>query len=102
MSVDEIGTALVAHPHVTSVHDLHVWEIGSGFPALSAHVLVHAGDDCHAIRQELELMLEERFEIEHTTLQVDHDRGRSAPQDHALARGPMRGSLLYEVQGAVG
>jgi cobalt-zinc-cadmium efflux system protein len=56
------------------VHDLHVWEIGSGFPALSAHVLVHAGDDCHAIRRELEWTLEERFGIAHTTLQVDHER----------------------------
>jgi cobalt-zinc-cadmium efflux system protein len=75
MSVEEVGSALVSHAHVTSVHDLHVWEIGSGFPALSAHVLVHPGDDCHAIRRELELMLAERFAIEHTTLQVDHDRG---------------------------
>jgi cobalt-zinc-cadmium efflux system protein len=75
MSVDEIGSALVSHPHVTSVHDLHVWEIGSGFPALSAHVLVHPGDDCHAIRLELEAMLHERFDLDHTTLQVDHDRG---------------------------
>ncbi len=75
MSVEEIGRALVAHPHVTSVHDLHVWEIGSGFPSLSAHVLVHRGDDCHAIRRELEQLLEARFEIEHTTLQVDHERG---------------------------
>src|SRR5439155_6813343 len=73
MSVEEIGKALVAHPHVASVHDLHVWEIGSGFPALSAHVLVHLGDDCHAIRRELELMLAERFGIEHSTLQVEHD-----------------------------
>lgn len=74
MSVEEIGRALVAHPHVTSVHDLHVWEIGSGFPSLSAHVLVHPGDDCHAIRRELEQLLAARFEIEHTTLQVDHER----------------------------
>jgi cobalt-zinc-cadmium efflux system protein len=74
MSVEEIGTALASHPLVASVHDLHVWEIGSGFPALSAHVLVHAGDDCHAIRRELEAMLGERFDIEHTTLQVDHER----------------------------
>ena len=74
MSVEEIGQALVAHPHVTSVHDLHVWEIGSGFPSLSAHVLVHPGDDCHAIRRELEELLASRFEIEHTTLQVDHER----------------------------
>jgi cobalt-zinc-cadmium efflux system protein len=75
MSVERIGTAIASHPHVTSVHDLHVWEIGSGFPALSAHVLVHPGDDCHSIRQELESMLVQTFEIDHTTLQVDHDRG---------------------------
>jgi cobalt-zinc-cadmium efflux system protein len=73
MSVSEIGTAIAEHPNVASVHDLHVWTIGSGFPALSAHVLVHPGDDCHAIRRELETLIERRFAIEHTTLQVDHD-----------------------------
>jgi cobalt-zinc-cadmium efflux system protein len=54
------------------VHDLHVWELGAGFPSLSAHVLVEAGADCHGIRRELEAILRERFSIEHTTLQVDH------------------------------
>ena len=73
MDVDEIGRALAEHPHVASLHDLHVWEIGSGFPALSAHVLVHQGDDCHAIRRELEEMLDSRFGIDHTTLQIDHE-----------------------------
>jgi cobalt-zinc-cadmium efflux system protein len=72
MSVKQIGEAIAAHPHVESLHDLHVWEVSSGFPALSAHVLVHSGDDCHAIRRELEQMLDERFKIDHTTLQVDH------------------------------
>ncbi len=67
-----IGGALAAHPHVVNVHDLHVWELTSGFPSLSAHVLVHPNDDCHAIRLDLERFLEERFRIEHTTLQVDH------------------------------
>ena len=75
MSVEEVGQALAEHPHVGSVHDLHVWEIASDFPSLSAHVLVHQGDDCHAIRRELEGMLRERFDIEHTTLQVDHESG---------------------------
>ncbi len=72
MSVDEIGTAIASHAHVDSVHDLHVWVVSSGFPSLSAHVLVHPGDDCHQIRRELEGVLRERFGIEHTTLQVDH------------------------------
>lgn len=72
MSVEEVGRGLASHPHVDSVHDLHVWEVSSGFPSLSAHVLVHPGDDCHTIRRELETTLREQFNIEHTTLQVDH------------------------------
>jgi cobalt-zinc-cadmium efflux system protein len=72
LDVDEVGRAMARHPHVTEVHDLHVWEIGSGFPALSAHVLVEADADCHGLRREVEVMLAERFGLEHTTLQVDH------------------------------
>jgi cobalt-zinc-cadmium efflux system protein len=70
---DAIGHALAAHPGVREVHDLHVWEVTSGFPALSAHVLVAAGADCHARRVELERLLSERFGLEHTTLQVEHE-----------------------------
>ncbi len=73
-NVAEIGEALADHPRVSSVHDLHVWQIGTGFPALSAHVLVPPGDDCHGIRRELEQLLGGRFGIDHTTLQVDHER----------------------------
>jgi cobalt-zinc-cadmium efflux system protein len=61
---------------VTNVHDLHIWEISSGFPALAAHVLVGRGEDCHRIRQELEGLLHERFHIDHTTLQVEHTADR--------------------------
>jgi cobalt-zinc-cadmium efflux system protein len=71
---DAVGRALARHPGVIEVHDLHVWEVTSGFPALAAHVLVAPGDDCHGIRQQLEALLEERFAITHTTLQVDHER----------------------------
>lgn len=72
MDAEEIGRALVAQPGIAEVHDLHVWEVTSGFPALAAHVLVAPRDDCHARRRELERVLAERFGIEHTTLQVDH------------------------------
>ena len=68
----EVGTALASHPGVVDVHDLHVWTVTSGFPALSAHVLVEPGADCHRIRLELESVLRERFGVDHTTLQVDH------------------------------
>ena len=72
VEVAEIGDALARHRGVIEVHDLHVWEVTSGFPALSAHVMVPAGNDCHAVRRELQVLLRDRFEIEHTTLQVDH------------------------------
>ena len=72
---DEIGRALAGQPGVVEVHDLHVWEVTSGFPALSAHVVVRAGDDCHELRRSLHALLNERFHIHHTTLQVDHESG---------------------------
>jgi cobalt-zinc-cadmium efflux system protein len=72
LSVQEIGTAMAAQPHVVEVHDLHVWEVTTEFPTLSAHVLVEPGADCHGIRRELEQLLHDRFGLDHTTLQVDH------------------------------
>jgi cobalt-zinc-cadmium efflux system protein len=72
LPVDEIGTAMASHPRVVEVHDLHVWEVTTEFPTLSAHVLVEPDVDCHGIRRELEQLLRDRFGLEHTTLQVDH------------------------------
>jgi len=68
-----IGQALASAPDVVEVHDLHVWEVTSGFPALSAHVRVTRDSDCHAARRRLERLLRERFDIEHTTLQMEHE-----------------------------
>ena len=78
LDAEAIGRALAAQPGVAEVHDLHVWEVTSDFPALAAHVMVAPGDDCHAKRRELERLLGERFGITHTTLQVDHVSDRSA------------------------
>jgi cobalt-zinc-cadmium efflux system protein len=70
---DAIGNALARQPGVVEVHDLHVWEVTSGFPALSAHVLVGRETDCHATREFLERLLHTDFAIDHTTLQVEHE-----------------------------
>ncbi len=78
---EQIGRTLAAYAGVVEVHDLHVWEVTSGFPALSAHVIVRAGSDCHELRHALQQELVERFGLHHTTLQVDH---AAAPQ------GPLR------------
>ncbi len=71
LDLAELGSAMAARPHVAEVHDLHVWEITSGMPAASAHVLVAAGQDCHGVRADLERLLAGRG-ITHATLQVDH------------------------------
>src|SRR4051794_29774786 len=75
IDVNALGAAMVAVGGVHEVHDLHVWEVTSGFPALSAHVLVGTADDCHRARADLETLLHDRFGIEHTTLQVEHEGG---------------------------
>jgi cobalt-zinc-cadmium efflux system protein len=68
----DIVSGITGQPGVASVHDVHIWLISSGFPALSAHVLVRPPADCHQVRRDLERLLAERFDLEHTTLQVDH------------------------------
>ena len=72
----EIGAALRGHPGVTDVHDLHVWEISSGFPALSAHVLVAARRGLPRDPPRARGVLHDRFGIDHTTLQVEHTADR--------------------------
>ncbi len=69
---EEVGEKMVSVRGVEEVHDLHVWMITSGFPALAAHVLVGEDEDCHERRRELEKVIYREFGIEHTTLQVDH------------------------------
>ena len=73
MDPDEVGRTLAALPGIVEVHDLHVWEVTSGFVAVAAHVVVAPDDDCHLRRRELQSVLHERFGIRHTTLQVDHE-----------------------------
>ena len=85
-----VGRAIIGMPQVVEAHDLHVWTVTSGFPALSAHVLVESGADCHAVRRGLEVMLKERFVVDHTTLQVDHAASPGGPVDVRL-RSNLRG-----------
>jgi cobalt-zinc-cadmium efflux system protein len=68
----EVARRMLAVDGVRDVHDLHIWTITSGFPALSAHVLVSRGEDCHDRRRQLERLLGVEFGITHSTLQVEH------------------------------
>lgn len=83
---DAIGQAMAAQRGVIEVHDLHIWEVTSGFPSLSAHIIVGRDGDCHQARRDLEALLHKRFELDHTTLQVDHEGGElvqlEMPEQH--------------------
>ena len=88
MHAEEVGKRMVGVEGVEEVHDLHVWTITSGFPALAAHVLVGREEDCHERRRQLEMVLYREFGIEHTTLQVDHagDHAAEGPRLQFLPR----------------
>ncbi|MEV8095390.1 cation diffusion facilitator family transporter [Kitasatospora sp. NPDC085879] len=77
---DTVADRLVAVPLVEEIHDLHIWEITSGEPALSAHILVAPGGDCHAVRRELQRRVRDEYGITHATLQVDH-LGEDGPHE---------------------
>ena len=86
IDASEVGRRMAQADGVVEVHDLHIWTITSGFPALSAHVLVRPDDDCHGRRRELESMLGEEFGLRHTTLQVEHVATSSGLEIKPLSR----------------
>ncbi|MHB6908380.1 cation diffusion facilitator family transporter [Streptomyces sp. DB-54] len=83
---DALGDHLVATDQVVEVHDLHIWQITSGQPALSAHILVAPAGDCHKVRRGLQELLHTEYGITHATLQVDHLGEQD--EDELLTLGP--------------
>jgi cobalt-zinc-cadmium efflux system protein len=73
LDVDAMGAAICTEEGVRSVHDLHVWTVTPGFGALAAHVVVAAGSDRDLTLRRLEVLLHERFDIDHTTLQIEEE-----------------------------
>jgi len=63
---------------VLSVHDLHVWSITAGWPALSCHIVLRADIDADVALRSLGLMMRDRYGIEHTTIQIERNLGPSA------------------------
>ena len=82
---DAVGRRMAEAPGVVAVRDLHIWTITSGFPALSAHVVVGPAEDCHALQGDITEMLAHDYGISHTTLQVEHcdDEAAASPTGHA-------------------
>jgi cobalt-zinc-cadmium efflux system protein len=72
---EAIGRSLVSEAGVIEVHDLHVWEVTTGMPAISAHLIVSRDADCHEARWRAARLLADRYGVEHSTLQVEHESG---------------------------
>jgi cobalt-zinc-cadmium efflux system protein len=70
IDVKDVGTAMCSVPGVREVHDLHVWTVTSGFPALSAHIRSDPSESADEVRERIEVVLHERYGLDHTTLQV--------------------------------
>lgn len=90
LDVEEIGGAMCRIAGVREVHDLHVWTVTSGFPALAAHIRVNPHADAEAVRVEVETVLRERFGITHTTLQTMPQRLLTIEDQRKRGRGPSR------------
>lgn len=87
IDADAVGRRMCAAEGVLSVDDLHIWTITSGFPALSAHVTVGHGEDCHALQEEIAAMLAREYGVTHTTLQVEHGDGDPAAATASRCQG---------------
>jgi len=85
LELEEIDDALVAPAGVSSVHDLHVWTLSSGLVALSAHVVIRDMHDWQRVLAELRAVLDQRFDIQHVTLQPElvGEPGALPECDHA-------------------
>lgn len=79
-----LGEQMAAVDGVAEVHDLHVWQIGSGDSAASAHILVSPPHDCHEVSARLRKMLADSYGLGHVTLQADHADALSHDADHCV------------------
>lgn len=72
LNVDTVRDLMLAHPGVQTVHDLHIWALGSKEPILTAHVVVaDPAQSAESVRRSLLAALDKSFGIEHATLQVE-------------------------------
>lgn len=81
LNAEEVANAMIEVTGVREVHDLHIWTITSGRDALSAHIIVSADKNRDSVLVDVQHMLQERFHIEHLTLQIMEQRPEWIPID---------------------
>jgi len=72
LSLQAVRDRILAVPGVVGVHDLHAWQITSGLPMITAHVIAADGADHHQLLHEVDTCLGEDFDLDHSTIQVEH------------------------------
>ena len=82
LHLTEVRAAISGTPGVASTHDLHVWSMTSDDISASAHVELEDGADAESVRLAVAAMLQERFDIEHATIQVEEEACDDAPHWH--------------------
>ena len=73
LDLSAVQADLAALPHVVDVHDLHVWTLTSEMDVASAHLMVAAEGDTHAVLDQARQLLADRYAVTHATLQVEPD-----------------------------
>jgi cobalt-zinc-cadmium efflux system protein len=71
LDVDDLIRSLNAVEGIAGIHDLHVWTITSGYPALAVHVTCDDGASREMLLARVNRLLRERYGIEHTTIQIE-------------------------------
>lgn len=88
LDLDEVGAAMASAEGVASVHDLHVWTVASGTVAMSAHVVVHDIQNWQPVLTNLQAVLHQRFNIDHTTIQPEPEGYVLKPRLESPDHGP--------------
>lgn len=84
IDADAVSAALKSVTGVRDLHDLHIWAITSGVPSLSAHLVIEPGANGESVRARASELLDEKFEIEHVTLQIEAQDCRDGRDHHGL------------------
>ncbi len=86
LDVEQIRSTLAALPAVLTVHDLHVWTIGSGEVSLSIHVVSAPEGESAEVLREVRQLLRDRFDIRHATVQIESSEEDAAGDPVQLGR----------------
>ncbi len=84
LDVESLLEHLRGQAGVEGVHDLHVWTLTSGYPALSAHVVCAHGEEREMLLARVNRLLREEFGILHTTIQLEGESPRADPMTHPI------------------